>query len=155
MTFLMWVFTILVVAGAYVICAPVGAGKRSTDKTIVVTLVIAGFLLIGGWSWFSAWKKSPDREVEAVAKDCGNTTMAFVMSQNFVKQRLKSPSSAEFPMVTDRGVHVTPDGKCGFAVSAFVDSQNAFGAVVRSPYQAAITYNRQSKRWSLGALSIQ
>ncbi|HOZ53649.1 MAG TPA: hypothetical protein PK142_03155, partial [bacterium] len=35
-----------------------------------------------------------------------NSTMAYIKAENFVKQNLKSPSSADFPGVLDRDGHV-------------------------------------------------
>lgn len=155
MTFLMILFTVAVIFVVYVICSVMASTSKTAEGKIRFTLAVAMVILIGGWGWFYSWKNSPQREVEARARDCGDTTMAFVMSQNFVKQRLKSPASAEFPYVIDRGVDVSADGKCGFSVLAYVDSQNGFGAMIRSSYRAEIFYNRETKRWSLGDLRIQ
>ncbi|MCE0981696.1 hypothetical protein [Pseudomonas monteilii] len=132
--------------------AVVMGGKKTKARAAVV---FAAVVLAAIWVWLYAWSNSPQREVEAQAKDCGNTTLAFVMTQNFVKQRLKSPESAKFPYVNERGVNVFADGNCGFSVSAYVDSQNGFGAMIRSNYQAAISYDRQTKLWRLGDLTIQ
>lgn len=68
----------------------------------------------------------------ALAKNCANTTMAFVMSQGFVKRNLKAPSTAEFPWYTDDQVAVSIKPNCGFRVVAWVDAQNGFGAQIRS-----------------------
>lgn len=155
MTFLMILFTAAVVFVVYVTCSVMATTSKTAEGKIRFTLAVAAVILIGGWSWFYSWKSSPQREIEAQVRDCGNTTLAFVMSQNFVKQRLKSPSSANFPYVNDRGVDVFADGTCGFSVSAYVDSQNGFGAMIRSSYQAKIFYDRKTKLWSLGDLVIQ
>ncbi|MDR2309010.1 MAG: hypothetical protein LBE53_17705 [Paucimonas sp.] len=155
MTFLMILFTVAVIFVVYVICSVMAATSTTAEGKIRFTLAVAAVILIGGWGWFYSWKNSPQREIEAQARDCGDTTMAFVMSQNFVKQRLNSPATAEFPYVSDRGVDVSADGKCGFSVLAYVDSQNGFGAMVRSSYQAKISYDRKTKLWRLGGLTIQ
>jgi len=155
MTVLMVLFTVAVLFVVYVSCSVMAKTSKTAEGKIRLTLAVAAVILVGGWSWFYSWKNSPQREIEAQARDCGNTTMAFVMSQNFVKQRLKSPASAEFPYVSDRGVDVFPDGVCGFQVSAYVDSHNGFGAMIRSRYQAKISYDRKTKLWSVGELVIQ
>ncbi|MNJ48022.1 hypothetical protein D3C77_432010 [compost metagenome] len=158
MVFLAILLTVVVLVVAYafyekdlVMAEVYGSEKRRGSLIVAVTVVI----LVIVWGWYYMWSTSPQRELDAQAKDCSNTTLAFVMSQNYVKQRLKSPSSAEFPYVIDRGVQVVPDGQCGFYVSAYVDSQNGFGAMIRSSYQANISYDRKSKLWRLGDLSIQ
>lgn len=155
MTFLMILFTVAVLFVVYVTCSVMATTSKTAEGKIRFTLAIAAVVLIGGWLWFYSWKTSPQREIEAQIKDCGNTTLAFVMSQNFVKQRLKSPATAKFPYVNDRGVDVVPDGKCGFLVSAYVDSQNGFGAVVRSHYQASLSYDRATELWRVGDLTVQ
>ncbi|MFZ5935019.1 hypothetical protein ACOKS3_09295 [Pseudomonas sp. HS6-2] len=158
MTFLVILASVAVafVAFAFYASNSVMAETSNALKVrIRLVFVVSALLLILLWGWLYVWKNSPQRELEAQAKDCGNTTMAFVMSQNFVKQGLKSPASAKFPYVNDRGVDVTADGKCGFSVLAYVDSQNGFGAIVRSSYLAKISYSRETKRWSLSELTIQ
>jgi len=85
---------------------------------------------------------------------CQDTGLAFVMSQNFVKQALRSPSSASFPSATSNGVNVRRSGECEFQVRGYVDSQNAFGAVLRNNYSITMRYNPDSNRWSGSDLSF-
>jgi hypothetical protein len=64
--------------------------------------------------------------------------MARVMCQKFVTDRLKAPSTAEFPWnYDDQKVDILGPGH--YRVSSFVDSQNGFGAQVRSTYVYAAT----------------
>jgi hypothetical protein len=74
------------------------------------------------------------KKAAARAKDCKNTTLAFVMSQEFVRRRLKAPSTAEFPYITNDQVAVSTKADCTFRVIAWVDAQNGFGAQIRSRY---------------------
>ncbi len=74
------------------------------------------------------------KEAAARTKKCNDTTMAFVMSQEFVKRRLKAPSTAEFPWITDDQVAISTRPDCAFRVIAWVDAQNGFGAQIRSRY---------------------
>lgn len=72
---------------------------------------------------------------EKEAKACRDSTMAYVMAQNFVKQRLKSPGSAKFPYVNDQGVvarYMADEPGCKHYVAGYVDSQNGFGAQIRN-----------------------
>ncbi len=86
-------------------------------------------------------KKAEEREAAkaakkaaARAKKCNDTTMAFVMSQEFVRRRLKAPSTAEFPYITNDQVAVSTKPDCAFRVIGWVDAQNGFGAQIRSRY---------------------
>lgn len=103
MAFLMAVLTGVVIFVVCVTCK-VMASERGSETRIRITLAVGAAIIVVIWIWFFNWSSSPDRAKEQVAQDCENTTMAYVMSQNFVKQRLKAPTTAEFPAVTDSGV---------------------------------------------------
>ncbi len=51
---------------------------------------------------------------------------AYVMSQEFVKERLKAPATADFPWYDESFVKELGDNK--FEVNAYVDAENSFGA---------------------------
>lgn len=63
-------------------------------------------------------------------------------AEDEVKARLKSPSTAEFSY-DGSGVR-KHETKNFYFVDGFVDSQNGFGAVIRSPFRCKITYNNKS-----------
>lgn len=63
---------------------------------------------------------------------------AFIMSQDFVKQRLKAPASAQFATNCDEGSNQLNDSS--FFIVGHVDSQNSFGALLRSNYTCRITF---------------
>lgn len=69
---------------------------------------------------------------------------AWVMAQDFVKQGLKSPSTASFGSVWSE--YQKPD-KCvtaldgdRYRVVGWVDSQNAFGATIRNRFALTLQY---------------
>ena len=94
-------------------------------------------------------------EAAALLKKCGDTTMAFVMSQEFVKRSLKAPSTAKFPWITDDQVSVTTRPGCAFRVVAWVDAQNGFGAQIRSRYVVDLAYlNDKAGTWQLKNIRI-
>jgi hypothetical protein len=84
---------------------------------------------------------------------CKDNTLAFVMSQDFIKRQLKSPSTAKFPYTTDRDVSVTQyvhEGKCAFTVRTYVDAQNSFGAIVRQNFRVDVSPDDATgNSWSL------
>lgn len=59
----------------------------------------------------------------------------YYYSQRLVKEKLKSPKSAEFPSYSNS--FVTKSGDI-VTVSAYVDAQNSFGATIRTDYVATI-----------------
>lgn len=86
-------------------------------------------------------------------------TYAFIQCQNFVKQRLKSPSTAEFSSWGDSNVsqlkYTRKGGKTEvkYRVSGFVDAQNSFGANIRNYYSCNVT-GETGGRWLLDDISI-
>ncbi|MHB0764693.1 hypothetical protein ACYCFC_10025 [Stutzerimonas sp. NM35] len=78
--------------------------------------------------------------------------MAYVMSQNFVKQRLKAPSSAKFPY---KPTTQTYAGDCRHSIVGTFESQNSFGAMLRGSYSVTMIYLPDEKKWRAEGLSIQ
>jgi len=80
---------------------------------------------------------------------------AFVISQHFVKQRLRSPSTADFPFLDYTSVHLD-SGR--YKVTSYVDAQNAFGGEVRTYYKAILKYNSGDwadyRSWTLEDLKL-
>lgn len=107
-----------------------------------------------------AQRKEEERakaEAEAAqrrAEECGdkNEIMAFVMSQEFVKRRLRAPATAEFPRITD--VTSRAIGDCKFQIIAYVDAQNGFGALIRSRYTATMLLHPDEDSWSALEVNI-
>lgn len=92
-------------------------------------------------------------EAQNLKKKCSNDISAFVMSQSFVKDRLRAPATADFPSILDAKVSAT--GDCRFKVHAYVDSQNGFGAMIRTRYTADIELDPLTDRWKLKDLQMQ
>ena len=62
-------------------------------------------------------------------------TQCYYYSQTLVKDKLKSPKSADFPRYSDKFIEDKGDT---IKVSAYVDAENSFGANVRVNYIANI-----------------
>jgi len=59
---------------------------------------------------------------------------AHSISKKFVLDRLKAPATAEFAEMGAEGTWVHEDRPGQFTVKSYVDSQNAFGAKLRTWY---------------------
>lgn len=154
MKLILWIVTAVIVCFVVSLCREF-AKTRGSERLLRWTLGI-GVAVIGVMWWaYLSWANNPAREIERAQKDCDDATMAYVMSQNFVKQRLKAPGSADFPYINGRDVVSVPDHKCTFYISAYVDSQNGFGAKIRAYYKATMTYDRKEKLWRAPELVIQ
>ncbi|MBN4070747.1 hypothetical protein JYT76_03610 [Olleya sp. AH-315-F22] len=89
----------------------------------------------------------------SIFNDDSNTTYiptdnhAIRFAQSKVKPLLKSPSTAKFPDFRERQDHVT--GCCGeFTVKSWVDSENSFGATIRTYYECDVIYEGETVRLS-------
>jgi hypothetical protein len=51
-------------------------------------------------------------------------------------------------------VHVDQIGTCSYQVTAWVDAQNGFGAVLRMPYSMTLTYDLQRQEWRASGIKI-
>lgn len=101
-----------------------------------------------------AAERQEAKKKAAYEKACGpeNSTLAYVMTQNVVATRLKAPSSASFPYITD--VVSLPTGGCVWSIIAYVDAQNSFGAMIRTPWSAKIKHYPDEGTWQVLSVSI-
>jgi hypothetical protein len=93
---------------------------------------------------------------------CGGTDepgdhMAAIMCEDFVKQKLTSPGTAEFPGVTSadyaKTTTISSKSPWKYKVTGVVDSQNALGATVRSDYVCTVS-TKDNDTWTLGGLNL-
>lgn len=88
----------------------------------------------------------------SVARTPGRSDACF-MSQKFVKQSLKSPTSAEFPAWTEANCKVKQAAGT-WIVTSYVDAQNSFGAMIRSDYVVQMTHSAGNDTWTLVDIAI-
>jgi RNA polymerase subunit RPABC4/transcription elongation factor Spt4 len=58
--------------------------------------------------------------------------------ENFVKARLKSPSTAKFPAGPE--ITISGSGTGPWKIYGYVDSQNSYGAMLRQKYECVLHY---------------
>jgi len=71
-----------------------------------------------------------------------NDEIAYA-AQQFVKKSLKAPSTAEFPALFKSTV--TKKGFDTYYISSYVDSENGFGAMIRSNYVVELKQKADGK----------
>lgn len=108
---------------------------------VAIGLVLA--LTLGGGSGSDG--DTPQQPAHQ-ADNGGNEGTARIMCKNFVKDRLKSPSTAHFSSTSSSGE--SPD----FSVQGNVDSENGFGAKIRNDYRCLVHYAGNNK-WTLTELN--
>lgn len=103
--------------------------------------------------------------------DIGNEIEAQVMCKDFVRDNLKSPSSADFGGLfddRDKAMFLEADKAGQFGVDTAklrntgvwvvvgqVDAENSFGATIRSDYTCVMDYDKAGKNWYLLDISIK
>ena len=92
-----------------------------------------------------------DRDGKSTSR--GGESSARYMVEQFVKDKLKAPATAKFPSWGDRA-DVTDIGNFRYRVSGYVDSQNGFGAMIRTHY-VAVVRDKGGRNWSLESLDMQ
>lgn len=82
-----------------------------------------------------------DRQVRQTKswKQADNSIRAYIMVEDWVRERLKSPSTADFPGAFDgRADHIRRLPNQRYGIASWVDSQNAFGATIRTHFAALV-----------------
>ncbi len=99
---------------------------RIVSSIIIIIGVIILFKLCTGGN-------SSDSQIPWDKAD--NSVKAWVFTQMYVEQNLKSPGSAKFPL--DYREYVQKNGTT-YTVNSYVDSQNSFGAMIRTHFSATV-----------------
>jgi hypothetical protein len=126
-----------------------------TFYILVGSTAVAAFL-------FDCLTKIPQPSTQKLAQNNENTSAtpdnkilddisAYVEAQDYVKQALKSPSTAKFPG-TDFLVHHFGDNE--YEVVSYVDSQNSFGAMIRSNWNVQFQMINDNHQKKLKQLTI-
>lgn len=128
---------------------PVVAKKKVGCGTWVVIAIVVVVVLAA----FGSKKSDSDNPAPAGTKD--HSAMAFTMCKEFVKGSLKSPGSAKFrnEFEEDGEVTVSGYGDGPFVVRSSVDSQNGFGALLRSNFVCTVSYTGDDN-WKLDDLTL-
>ena len=110
--------------------------KESKKGDFFALIVIAA--LLGGVGYYANYKQSPE-QVEKREK-----LLVYEHCKKEVLKKLKSPASAVFP---EEMPDLTPSEEgSGYQFTSYVDSQNSYGAIIRSNYSCdAWCYEKQGK----------
>lgn len=78
----------------------------------------------------------------------------FWITKQFVLDQLKSPSTAKWPSSIEYADHITALGDDRFRINSWVDSQNGFGAQIRTKFTATVKFSGGGK-WTLESLDFR
>ena len=104
----------------------------TTEQKVKAAVFFIAFILIATWGfWPSASTIDKSDEIDAL-----------IDSRSFVKEKLLAPATADF---SEDATTVIKTNDSTFSVNSFVDSENAFGAKLRSKYSCTIIYTHNNK----------
>lgn len=132
-----WFLRHKVVTGLLVVLALGAVGSQLSDEEPAVT---------DAPSSSTTDEPEPEPEPEPAYDLSEDSISATVMCEEFVTDRLRSPSTADFPWTSERETY-NPKRNTWTIVS-YVDSQNGFGAEVRTDWVCEIT-SSDGENWTL------
>lgn len=98
--------------------------------------------------------KSSARHAAPTAMPAPKAIDACAMSHVFIKQQLKSPSTADFAVCDEPDTVVAHTGN-QWTVRSYVDAQNSFGAQLRNDYAVEMLYLPSTDKWRLVNVAMQ
>lgn len=118
--------------------------KLFNVRSVSVIIFVTVFVLLQ----FSGSGKSKNTPAD-------ESSMAHIQCKEFVRGRLKAPSSAEFTFLD---FAATKYGDNNYVIRSYVDAQNSFGAKLRNSYVCSVKWNGGSdsdiQNWELISLDI-
>jgi hypothetical protein len=118
---------------------------NQTLKGCAILIVFIG--VVGALFYFGGcFNESPE------SKERSDKIKAYTFAEQFVEQRLKSPSTADFPF--DFMDHVSKIGEDQYKIESWVDAQNSFGATVRNRVQVVLTLSEDRETATLDMIEI-
>lgn len=140
-------------------CTNCGAPVKTQISTGIGCLIIILFLIAisGLFSSIDRGSSIPSKKTIKSAdwRTTEDKSMAYIMMEKYVEQRLISPKSAEFPGVFDGKLdHVQYLGNQKYRIVSYVDAQNSFGALIRTNFVGEIQQISETT-WRLLALDLQ
>ncbi len=118
--------------------------QRTIPKSIMLVVAPLVFLTWGYFAFFG--ESSPAPASKPYAPD---GIGLHIQAQQFVLQGLKAPSTAKFPALP---YDTSTDGKGLYKVDSFVDSENSFGAMIRSDWTVLMRLSGET--WTLERMVI-
>lgn len=141
--------------------APQPAARKSSACGLCGVLLFAPFVIVAIVAVFTGEMKKTHLTPEqlaaretanaATAEQRNRESYAIANSQVEVKKRLKAPSTAEWVGVPNAG-ELQPNR---WVVFGEVDSQNSFGAIIRSPFYVAYELSDDGSTYSIPWYAIE
>lgn len=134
-------------------------GAPIKKPTSVLALGCGGVMLIfiiAGAISATRSPSLPSAQPPTASQTETSSDSAYYAARKFVEQNLKAPSTAKFSnLISDpKTGHTAMKAANRFKAWGWVDSQNSFGAMIRSDWAAVVQRNPATDRWTLIFLKI-
>lgn len=108
----------------------------------ISTIAVAAAFVMARYGGTIEWTSQPSVPTVPTV----SASNACAMAKRFVTERLKAPATAEFPSCREAVITPQANGAAGqqYTVSSYVDSQNSFGAKLRTHYVAVVRFDGQN-----------
>lgn len=135
-----------------------GKNEMTAQLVVVVFAMIAGIIL---FFWIFSGEEKTEAESEREFQQQIERSIlisATQMCHEYVRDRLRSPSTADFPRSEQ---NVTAIGRRAYEISGTVDAQNGFGATVRNRFVCQIQHlgdgdwRLVERNWNLLSLQVE
>jgi hypothetical protein len=114
--------------------------EKMSIGSVIVGLIAIAIIVSVGISIFSeiSTSPSPSQAPESKVEDYSDFgSEAYIVSKRYIEAILKSPSTADFPFMDFTATHL---GNGRYRVTSYVDSENSFGAMIRSDWTVLMAY---------------
>ncbi len=129
--------------------------KKPKKNISMVQLLVVSFILISVVAAVLGVGSTPSDSVAEQEVYTPTGTEAFITAQYYVTSVLKSPKTADFP--SNEYNHNIVGGET-HVVTSYVDSENSFGALLRSTWTASMKFNGGNwadvNNWTLQSLVV-
>lgn len=86
-------------------------------------------------------KTNEEAENQKPKVDHQSMFLAYSYASDHVKKNLKSPSTAKFPRTFEKAGHIIDNGNNLYIINSWVDSQNSYGATIRTKFLCKVFMN--------------
>ncbi|EKO3597107.1 hypothetical protein [Vibrio metschnikovii] len=119
--------------------------RNFTSKVAIAVLLAATLSGCG--------KPSQEDKLKKAAKTCSDEILSYQYAKDFIKNQLKSPSSAKFPSFSQ--INHTYKGNCTHQLSGTFEAQNSFGVMIKNSFDVTVRYNKKNATYYLDKSVIQ
>lgn len=129
-------------------CGFVFPESKLRQWVTIIVIMIAGSVLSFAFIDLETTERDQERWLKR-----DNSIMAYIMTESWVKENLVSPGSAEFPDSFTKRQHTRRMTDQRYRIESYVDSQNQFGAMLRTYFTAEVQQVGESN-WQLNSLEF-